>query len=613
MQHLIVDTSQKGLWFTLIYLGLFILVNGVFIQQGLKKGHPFVSLWLIAITGTLFFIAGTGLFTFSFSEWKLFLFNGVSAQTGEKSVLGGILALFGFLLAIYWLKEKVALIDHIAIAFIVAVGIQNIGCLKAGCCYGITSSVPWAIRYDSLSRAFGNQLADNLIGLSNEATLPLHPVQLYLLIGSLLIGVLLWKARMQLKAPLSLMLTGWILYSVLRFGIEFLRDPATNHGAGYLVYGIKAIQWYLLATAILLGAIVTFRERKFRTAANNAPLQKPGLWREVTLLLFIFLLARIFNGMFGFADKLLVNSALFISFLVVGWKAFRSFTLPRYRIATMASIAGSLVLMGQDYIPKDENEKVTFTEISWGVQTGQYYNMIAKNFGLGTDCDGNPAYMKQYSWARYNSYTGGLAIAKTANLSKYKRTTTGLNAYFGYNREDCIDTIYRKSLPVVGIHPYFSAGGRWVGFSAGIHLGNFHFADEIDEEEADATNVGEILDEPRNLFFYPSLSLRIGPMDMLYIEPFLAEYFPSASPLMQGGVRIGTGLGKTDGRNIELGYSTAGYMINSMFPIKKNCFLSGSVNILPRGQFDKYNSRYNVSLGLHHRFNYKTKPRFPEL
>lgn len=619
MNHFVIDTSHSGIWFSLIYLFTVIMVNSVFIIKAVKERHSFISVWLIAVTGMLFFMAGLYLFPLSVYELKLFILNGTLSSTGEKSLMGGILGLVGLLLAIYWLKEKASIIDNMAVAFVIGIGLQNIGCLKAGCCFGNEAIIPWAVQYDKVSPAFSSQLNQGIVQFIDNVTTPLHPVQIYLLLGCMLIAFIVWKTRNRLHAPFSLLMFGWLLYTVLRFVVEFLRDPVTNHGLGYTVYGLKAIQWYQIALLVIFGTILFVRESKYRFIVKSSIPHEPGLAREISLLLFIILISWLFSGLFGFTEKLLLNSALLISVFLVGWKVFKTYTLPQYRIATLLTILGSCILLGQSYIPQSNDEKITYTEIGGGFQYSQYYNVLRTNLGQqeGTICytihpytyyaTGSPELVK------YNSYMGGFSVAKTEIRSKYKRLSYGVDAYFGADKGENINSLYSTSLTNIAVHPFLSASGHWIGISTGLHLGTFHYADWT--TEASAENVGDKVGGPQSLHIFPSLNWRIGPYDKFYFETFLASQFPSASPIMLGGFGIGSGLGKVDGTNIGLGYATSGVYFKSMFPLKENLYLDGFLSFMSNKYHNNEvdnSSRFGFSVGLHHRLNYKTVPVLKE-
>jgi len=616
MNHFFIDTSHSGIWFSLIYLFTIIMVNSVFIIKAVKGRHSFISVWLIAVTGMLFFMAGIYLFPLSLPELKLFILGGALSATGEKSLMGGILGLVGLLVAIYWLKERVSIIDNLAVVLLIGMGLQNIGCLKAGCCFGSEVTIPWAVQYDKFSSAFSNQLNQGIVQFTDTAALPVHPVQIYLLLGCMLIAFIVWKTKNRWHAPLSLLMIGLLLYMVLRFAMEFLRDPATNHGLGYTVFGLKAIQWYQIALLVIFGTILFVRESKFRFRVISSIKHEPGLVREITLLVFIVLFSWLFSGLFGFTEKLLLNSSLITAVFLVGWKVFKTLTLPQYRIATLLVLIGSSILLGQSNIPQNKDEKVTYTEIGSGFQFSQYYNVVSTNLGLeeGYLCTpytyyatGSPKLVK------YNSYMGGFSVAKTEIRSKYNRFSYGVDAYFGADKGEDINNLYNTSLTNIAVHPFISVSGRWTGISTGIHLGTFHYADWTTSASSD--NVGEIVGEPRTLYIFPSLNWRIGPYDKFYLETFMASQFPSASPIMLGGFGFGSGLGKVDGTNIGIGYATSGLYFKSMFPVKENLYLDGFLsfrsNTYSSEEVDN-SSRFGLSVGVHHRFNYKTVPVPPK-
>lgn len=87
-------------------------------------------------------------------------------------------------------------------------GIARIGCFLNGCCYGEPSNLPWAVTF---------------LGVDG----PRHPTQIYAsLINFAIFGLLLlWRRRPMRDGQLVMVYLG--LYSVYRFGIEFLRRGAS--------------------------------------------------------------------------------------------------------------------------------------------------------------------------------------------------------------------------------------------------------------------------------------------------------------------------------------------------------------------------------------------------
>jgi phosphatidylglycerol:prolipoprotein diacylglycerol transferase len=90
--------------------------------------------------------------------------------------------------------------------------IGRLGCLCAGCCYGIPTSLPWGMPFTWL----GND-PHPLAGI------PLHPVQLYeatLCFANFIFLLLLWRKR---SFPGQIFAFYLINYGLIRFFLEFLR------------------------------------------------------------------------------------------------------------------------------------------------------------------------------------------------------------------------------------------------------------------------------------------------------------------------------------------------------------------------------------------------------
>ncbi len=128
-------------------------------------------------------------------------------------------------------------------------GIGRLGCFAAGCCYGIPSDGLPAV-------TFTDPYANQVTGVPLHT--PLHPTQLYEAgIEFALFGLLLWMAARR-RFEGQLFLTWAIVYSVARFGVEFLRgDPRGFVLDGLLSTSQFAGLWILLAALIALRAVRT--------------------------------------------------------------------------------------------------------------------------------------------------------------------------------------------------------------------------------------------------------------------------------------------------------------------------------------------------------------------
>lgn len=129
---------------------------------------------------------------------------------------GGLIAALA-VAAWYMRKTRLPLLltaDIFAPGIALGHGIGRLGCFSAGCCWGVESHLPWSV-------TFTNPASNQLVGV--PLGVPLHPTQLYEAFGEFLIfGVLYWRFLKphSVGAVISLYL---VLYSALRFVVEFFR------------------------------------------------------------------------------------------------------------------------------------------------------------------------------------------------------------------------------------------------------------------------------------------------------------------------------------------------------------------------------------------------------
>jgi phosphatidylglycerol:prolipoprotein diacylglycerol transferase len=119
-------------------------------------------------------------------------------------MIGGLI--FGFLFGfgyVVWRKLGVGIYADMG-ALIASMGLffGRIGCFFAGCCFGEGSNVAWAVVRDGVA---------------------IHPTQIYSSIGNLFIfSYIVWKRGHQ-KFRGELFIHFVLLYSIMRFSVEFLR------------------------------------------------------------------------------------------------------------------------------------------------------------------------------------------------------------------------------------------------------------------------------------------------------------------------------------------------------------------------------------------------------
>ena len=168
------------------------------------------------------------------------IFSLSTLQAGGVFYGGVLLALAT---AMLYLRRKglpaLATADVFAPGVALGHAIGRLGCFAAGCCWGIETRLPWAV-------TFTNPTAERLVGVPLGR--PLHPTQLYEALSEAVIFLILWRRFLKEHRPGELLGLYLVLYSTVRFLIEFARAHLQPNPWGG---PLSAIQWIALA---LIGA-----------------------------------------------------------------------------------------------------------------------------------------------------------------------------------------------------------------------------------------------------------------------------------------------------------------------------------------------------------------------
>jgi len=139
--------------------------------------------------------------------------------------------------------------DVFAPAIALGHGIGRLGCFSAGCCWGVECHLPWAV-------TFNNPVAQDLVGVPLHT--PLHPTQLYEAAAEFVIFGILYRAVGKPHRAGAIISLYLMLYSTVRFVVEFFR----YHDQGNL-WGtpLDTSQWISLGL-FAVGAAYFVRQRK---------------------------------------------------------------------------------------------------------------------------------------------------------------------------------------------------------------------------------------------------------------------------------------------------------------------------------------------------------------
>ncbi|HYH03689.1 MAG TPA: prolipoprotein diacylglyceryl transferase [Bacillota bacterium] len=180
-----------------------------------------LGIWILigAVVGARIAYVATEYRYFSHFPIEIFKIN-----SGGLAFHGGLI---GGFLAGFWYTKKQQLdtwkIADLVTPFIaLGYAIVRVGCLLNGCCYGIQTTLPWALR------------------CAAEDSMLRHPTQVYSMLGSLILFGLLWALRGHRQFSGFLFFAYVVFYSVMRFIVEYFRE------------GPKLFPWLSLAQGVCL-------------------------------------------------------------------------------------------------------------------------------------------------------------------------------------------------------------------------------------------------------------------------------------------------------------------------------------------------------------------------
>lgn len=175
-------------------------------------------------------------------------------------LLGAVVAGY-FLMKRYqlpWWKTADACAPGIAIANFF--GRQ--GCFAAGCCWGKPTTLPWGVKFTDL----GHQIT----GVPTDAHL--HPTQLYESFAMLIVFVFLLWLHKRKRFNGQVILAYALLYAVIRFAIEFVRDDPRGDVFGLTsLTGLSTSQLISLVIGITSLILLILRWRR----TNSVNLENP--------------------------------------------------------------------------------------------------------------------------------------------------------------------------------------------------------------------------------------------------------------------------------------------------------------------------------------------------
>lgn len=132
------------------------------------------------------------------------------------------------------------------------------GCFAAGCCWGKPTSLPWGVKF--------GEAGHEITGVPTNTYL--HPTQLYESFAMLLVFFFLLWLHKRKRFSGQVILAYALIYSVIRFSIEFVRDDPRGDVLGLTTLtGLSTSQ--LISLIIGISALIVMIVRRRRVNAVN--------------------------------------------------------------------------------------------------------------------------------------------------------------------------------------------------------------------------------------------------------------------------------------------------------------------------------------------------------
>lgn len=209
-----------------------------------------------------------------FEDYKNNLLSIFKIYEGGLVYYGGLFA--GIVTLFVYVKKHhlpfLKIIDILMPSAALGLGFGRIGCFLNGCCFGkVASHIPWAVRFPRTldktgmvdgSPAFLHQYEVGLVHLSDAHTLPIHPTQLYSFLSDVVLFFILSAFFKYRKRDGEVLLLFGILYPIIRFCMEALRNDNP------LFFGLFTIA-QIISIAMFIISISLFAISRFKPTRNN--------------------------------------------------------------------------------------------------------------------------------------------------------------------------------------------------------------------------------------------------------------------------------------------------------------------------------------------------------
>lgn len=246
--------NTYGVFLALAFLCAILVTTRLAERDGLPKQKIWdLCLWMLlaALVGSKFLM----LFTepeYRANPWALLSLDFLrSGGVFYGGLLGAVVA--GYLLMRHYKLPWWQTADACAPGIAIGNFFGRQGCFAAGCCWGKPTDLPWGMKF--------TELGHEITGVPIDAHL--HPTQLYESFAMLLVFFFLLWLHKRKRFSGQVILAYALLYSIIRFAIEFVRDDPRGDILGLTsLTGLSTSQ--LISIVIGVGALIILIIRRRR-------------------------------------------------------------------------------------------------------------------------------------------------------------------------------------------------------------------------------------------------------------------------------------------------------------------------------------------------------------
>ena len=248
--------NTYGVFLAIAFLAAIFVTVKLAERDGLPRERIYdLSLWMLLAS----LIGSKILMLFTEPEYRD---NPLQLLTLDFLRSGGVFygGLLGAMIAGYFLMRRYQLpwwktADACAPGIAIGNFFGRQGCFAAGCCWGEPTSLPWGVKF--------TELGHEITGVPIDQHL--HPTQLYESFAMLLVFFFLLWLHKHRRFSGQVILVYALLYSIVRFSIEFVRDDPRGDILGLTTLtGLSTSQLISLVIGVIALVLLITRNRKTR-------------------------------------------------------------------------------------------------------------------------------------------------------------------------------------------------------------------------------------------------------------------------------------------------------------------------------------------------------------